>query len=213
MTRPLFAARVTALSLAAACQGTAPVEKLGSGALEPEKGPDGSIIRRFDLDGDGQPNLWRVFVTEAGDSADRPRERPVRVDLDLNFDGKVDTRRFLDAAGEIEKEEVDLDYDGKVDAVATFQAGVKMKEEVFLTHRQTADVLRLYGDGKLLEKRRDSDGNGVFDVFEYYDSGRLVRIGHDTTGDGQPDKYDERPDADQVPEEEKGETPAKDDAE
>ena len=106
--------------------------------------------------------------------------------------------------------EVDLDYDGKVDAVATYEGGRMAREDMFFTHRKDPDVIRLYGDGKLIEKRRDTDGNGTFDVFEFFDSGRIVRIGRDTNGDGQPDKYDESIDPEEVPPEERGGKPEPD---
>lgn len=182
------------LVFALGCPAPTTDRPLDAGELEPETGPDGAVIRRFDLDGDGRPNIWRVFQGET----------PVRVDLDLNGDGKPDTRRTLDAAGEVAKEEADLDFDGKIDITANFEAGRKVQESAFLSHRATPDVLRLFIDGKLAEKRRDLDGNGVFEVFEFYEGGRLVRLGRDTTGDGQPDEFDERPDNDSLPEEEKG---------
>ncbi len=182
------------LVFALGCPAPPPDRPVDAGELEPETGPDGSLIRRWDLDGDGKANIWRVFQGET----------QIRTDLDLNGDGKADTRRHLDERGEVKKEEADLDFDSKVDIVASFEGGKKVQELAFLHHRATADVVRLFVDGKLAEKRRDMDGDGVYDVFEYFDSGRLVRLGRDTTGDGQPDEFDERPEAEAVPDEEKG---------
>lgn len=180
--------------LTLACPAPPPERPRDSGELEPETGPDGAIIRRYDIDGNGKPNIWRVYQGDV----------QVRVDLDLNGDGKADTRRFLEPNGDLKKEEADLDFDGRIDIVATFEAGRKVQEAAFLQHRAVPDVLRLFVDGKIAEKRRDIDGDGIYDVFEYYEAGRLVRLGRDTTGDGQPDEFDERPDTDATPEEERG---------
>lgn len=173
------------------------VEDPPTGILEPEQAPDGTLIRRFDLDGDGKPNLWRVVVNEGG------TERTVRRDEDLNFDGRVDTRHFFGSDGVLVKEEIDLDYDTRVDAIATYEGGVKIREEHFLPNRPKPHVIRLYSNGKLIEKQRDQDGDGIYETFEYFDEGKLIRIGRDTTGDGKPDAYDERPDPSEIPPEEK----------
>lgn len=75
---------------------------------------------------------------------ERKRER--YVNEDLNHDGKVDWYRYLNAAGQLVREEIDMDGDGKFDMRMNYHAGL-------LTRRAV-----------------DLDRNGIMDQETYYDN-------------------------------------------
>lgn len=77
-------------------------------------------------------------------TVERKRER--YVNEDLNHDGKVDWYRYLNAAGQLLREEIDLDGDGK------------------------SDMRMNYNAGRLTRRAVDLDRNGIMDQETYYDS-------------------------------------------
>lgn len=76
-----------------------------------------------------------------------PIDKPVErfVNEDLNHDGKIDVRRYLNAAGHLAREEQDWDFDGKWDSRSNFE------------------------NGKLKRRTLDIDKNGVYDEETMYD--------------------------------------------
>jgi hypothetical protein len=82
------------------------------------------------------------------------------------------TRHYQD--GNVTLVEMDLGFDGKVDSWSYFQ---------MTTGEDGKPVNRL------VERRRDENGDGTVDKWEYYVKGNLSKIGTDTNGDGQPDQY------------------------
>lgn len=163
-------------------------------ALTPERGSDGTLVERLDLNGDGTPNLWRIYSVEKRDDGQPGKKVLIRKDIDMNRDGRVDVRQHIGADERIEREEMDLDYDGRVDAVVYYKDGKVMKRELDLTLDGRPDVVKIYENGELITKERDTDDNGTFDVWEYYQGGKLVRIGRDRDGDGKPEQFDDAPD-------------------
>jgi len=69
---------------------------------------------------------------------------PKKVEIDSDFDGKVDRTEVYDDAGQISRIEVDSNKDGKVNEWIT------------------------YKDGKPLQTQRDSNGDGKVDVWIEY---------------------------------------------
>lgn len=74
--------------------------------------------------------------------AERPRER--YVNEDTNHDGKIDLKRYVNAAGNIVREAVDYDGDGLWDVQSQFTAGRMTRREVDLDHNGIVDEATYY---------------------------------------------------------------------
>jgi hypothetical protein len=115
----------------------------------------------------------------------------VRVDIDLNHDGRFDVCRHFDDNGKVSKEEIDLDYDGHVDEWCTYENGVIVELDQDINNTGKPTIVRRYKDGKLAQKEVDS-GSGQTDRWEYYDGNVLDRIGIDNDHDGKVDHWIKR---------------------
>ncbi|MFT7624457.1 MAG: antitoxin component YwqK of YwqJK toxin-antitoxin module [Myxococcota bacterium] len=160
-------------------------------ALGSEKTEKGTM-EKFDLSGDGKADLWKVYETVTGSDGKTGRKL-VRKEMDLNFDGKLDIRQFLNADGAIYREEMDLDFDGHIDAVAHYEDGKLARRELDLSFDGKPDIFKYYEGGKLIRKERVTSNTGKVNVWEYYEGGRLVRVGRDKDGDGKPEVFDDAP--------------------
>ena len=189
------------LAVASACGGGGGKEvRRGAdmAVLGVEPAGPGMEIERFDLNGDGKPDVWKVYrVTEEDDSKQRVL---VRKDMDLNWDGRLDLRQHLDESGRVVKEEMDLDFDGHVDAVAYYEEGQLVRKEMDLTFDGRPDVFRYYEGGKLVRKERVVGNRGRVGIWEYYRNGHLTRVARDLDGDGKPDQFEDVPVEGKTPE-------------
>ena len=159
-----------------------------------------SAIERVDINGDRKADVFKFYRVISGEGADAKKVL-IRKEMDVNFDQKIDIVQYF--AGEMGKEvlvreEMDLDFDGRVDETRHYKDGVKHLVELDLGFDGRTDTWRYYQqtkteDGKtvvrLVEKRRDTNGDGAVDVWEYYTGGSLQKIGYDTDGDGSPDRF------------------------
>lgn len=146
----------------------------------------------YDLNGDGRPDLFRIYLLKG--PKDEPEKRTrvfARQDLDLNFDDAIDVRRTFNEEGVLVREEMDLDFDGTFDAADSYTNGVLYRRDMALNFQGKASVVKYYNNNKLVRKERDTRGDGLMDTFEYYEDGRLVRVGVDRDGDEVPDVYTE----------------------
>lgn len=151
-----------------------------------------TTIERYDLNGDGKPDLFKTYVLRG--PADQPEKRVqllARQDLDLDFNESVDVRRHFNEAGVVIREEMDLDFDGQFDAVDHFADGVLFRRDMAFNFEGKPSVVKFYNQNKLTRKERDTTGDGKLDTFEFYENGKLVRIGVDKDGDEKPDVYTE----------------------
>lgn len=148
------------------------------------------FTERYDLNGDGEPDVWKVWVLPKDA---KPNQRVARIlarkDVDLNFDGKVDLRTHFDAQGNIVKEEANLDFDGEFDATDINDGGRLVMRDMVLSADGKPRIRKHFQNGQLVRKERDEDGDGRPEVWEYYEGGVLVRVGRDTDGDGRPDQF------------------------
>ncbi|MBI5516299.1 MAG: hypothetical protein HY909_21115 [Deltaproteobacteria bacterium] len=143
----------------------------------------GGDITPMDVNNDGQADIRTVM--EGG--------RAVCRESDLNFDGRVDVVRWMDANGRTTRVEDDYDFDGRVDAVITYADGEPRTDVLDTNFDGRTDTWREYRGGRVVELRRDADGDGAVDTWERFDdTGRLTYAAMDNNHDGHPD---EEPDA------------------
>jgi hypothetical protein len=110
---------------------------------------------------------------------------------DINNDGDVDGWTYL-RNGKVEKQEIDMNFDGKIDTVYIYEGNGKVKEEILDTdYDGKMDNWRKFDDGELMIDSVDSDSDGKADLWIYVDRERIYKIERDTTGDGKPDKVAE----------------------
>jgi hypothetical protein len=170
-----------------------------SGSVQTEQ--DGtSSIERIDINGDQKADVFKFFRVLSG-TGDTAKRVLIRKEMDVNFDQKIDiVQYFAGEAGKevLVREEMDLDFDGRVDETRHYKDGHKSLVELDMGFDGRTDTWRYYQktqteDGRtvvrLVEKRRDTDGDGTVDVWEYYTAGSLQKIGYDTNGDGSPDRF------------------------
>jgi hypothetical protein len=144
--------------------------------------PDG--VEGRDINGDGKPDIFKHFK-KVGD-----QQVIVKREADLNADGTIDTVRQYNLKGQPIEEEMDLDFDGKKDVKRFFEDGKLVREEFDLDYDGKSDLSKFYEAGMLIRKEQDSKLNGKVDLWEYYDEkGKLERIGVDHDGDGEIDAW------------------------
>ncbi|QRK06108.1 hypothetical protein JQX13_39230 [Archangium violaceum] len=145
-------------------------------------------VTKKDTNADEKPDVWVYTVDEQGADG-QGRERMVRKEMDINWDGRVDITTYYDARGERERETMDLDFDGKVDSVYFYEKSINIRRERDLNGDGRPDVWAYYEKGKLARKERDSNGDGRVDYWEYWENDQVDRIGEDLDGDGNVDKW------------------------
>lgn len=163
---------------------------------EPEVGRAGEIVKKFDLNKDKRADLWRVYVRKG------PKKslNLVRVEIDLDANGKIDVRRFYKNNLKT-RVEFDLDFDGRFDVIHFFDSNQNLyKKAYFMRSRnpRRPDLLKYYevvGKKKtkkivLVRKERDDNLDGRVDYWEYWENGSLDRIGRDTDFDGSVDVWE-----------------------
>ena len=164
-----------------------------------------TAIERIDINGDKKPDVYKFYrvlgSAAAGAKTEDVKKVLIRKEMDVNFDQKIDVVQYY--AGEsgkevLVREEMDLDFDGRVDTTRHYKGGYISLVELDLGFDGRTDTWRYYQltkteDGKtvnrLVEKRRDTNGDGGVDVWEYYAGGKITKIGYDTTGDGSADRF------------------------
>ena len=113
------------------------------------------------------------------------------VTSDINRDGKPDSWTYING-GDVDRMELDINFDGKIDSVYIYDGKGKVKEEILDTNYDgRMDNWRFYKNGSLEEDEIDSDFNGTVDVWVYVNRKRIYRIEKDTTGDGKPDTIEQ----------------------
>jgi hypothetical protein len=162
--------------------------------LGTERNPNGSLVERFDLTGNGKPNLWKHYKEEPIEGEKAVRKVLVRREMDLDNDGKIDVKQFFGRNDTLTRAKFDLDYDGQFDATEYYKDGKPVKREWDRNGDGRPEIIKLYQLGKIVQKELDENNDGKVDVWEYYEEGKLVRVGRDKDGDGKPELFDDRPD-------------------
>lgn len=159
-------------------------------------------VSEYDTSGDETPDVRRVF-RRIGDG---PLMRLVLAcrEADLNGDGTKDVVRFYNEEGRPLREEMDRDFDGTIDTITVFQNGRVVRTELDENHDGRVDAKIYYDEsGATTRTERDIAGRSTAsewhpDRWEYYEDGRMVRMGTDVDGDGRVDRWDR--DAERAPE-------------
>lgn len=154
---------------------------------------DGTIQRTYDDNNDGLSEVTKFFVEEA--DPDDPTEltrRLVRMQLDVNSDGKINVLRYYNKRRKLEREELDQDLDGRIDIISFYDNGELAKKQTLQKDSDKIESTRFYAGGTLLRLERDMSGDGLVDYWEYYEQGVLDRIGRDFNADGRADSWQKR---------------------
>ena len=161
--------------------------------LSSERNPNGTLVERFDLTGNGKANLWKHYKEEPIEGETSVRKILVRREMDLDNDGKVDVKQFFGPDDTLVRAQFDLDYDGNFDATEYYKDGKPVKRQWDRNGDGRPEITKLYQLGKIVQKELDENNDGRVDVWEYYEDGKLVRVGRDKDGDGKPELFDDRP--------------------
>ena len=102
----------------------------------------GEVKKEFDTNGDGRPDLVRIYKND----------QLVRVERDRNFDGKPDLIQEYDR-GILVREIHDDDFDGKPETIKTFRAGNLAIVERDPQERGQIDIAEYYDDNGNLIRR------------------------------------------------------------
>jgi len=152
------------------------------------------VIKKFDMNRDGDPDIWKVYRRIPGGDG-KPIEVLERVELDLNFDRRIDLWRFYNERGELVREEMDLDFDGRIDVAVLYESGKIVTKEYSQGYEEQVRVWKNYENGELVRiSRITKQGSKVPDTFEMYEKGDLAAIGYDRDGDGKPDVWEKATD-------------------
>ena len=109
------------------------------------------------------------------------------IESDINKDGDVDGWSYV-REGYVERQEIDMNFDGRVDSVFIYEKNGLVKEELLDTnHDGKIDNWRMYKNGEVVEDSMDSNFDGKRDIWFYIDRGRVYKVQEDTNGDGKPD--------------------------
>ncbi|WNG36563.1 hypothetical protein F0U61_24955 [Archangium violaceum] len=162
-------------------------EQAAPESIQPPQATNEKVTKK-DTNTDQKPDVW-VYTVEEQRADGQGRDRMVRKEMDINWDGRVDITTYYDAREEREREAMDLDYDGKVDSVFFYEKNVNVRRERDLNGDGRVDSWSYYEKGKLARTERDSNGDGRVDYWEYWENDQVDRIGEDLDGDGNVDKW------------------------
>jgi len=162
----------SALLLALGAEARPPAARSGESRVE------------LDLDRDGK--AWR-FLRRGGDGA----EVLVRIERDVNGDGRVDVVEEYGADGRASRVTHDFDGDGVPDEVLHFEKG-QLVRKVHLAADGKPQSWSFHEQGGLVRRERSLGGKGKPDYWEYWVAGEIDRVGHDRNGDGKVELWESR---------------------
>jgi hypothetical protein len=105
-------------------------------------------VRTEDRDGDGRPDVWRVYDRQG---------QLVELAIDSNFDGRSDVREYY-RWGALVRRESDRKFSGRVDYIEDFDAATheRVRSVADTDDDGTADLLVLFVAGKPVFTKRVS---------------------------------------------------------
>jgi len=143
----------------------------------------GNKVSVFDANGDGKPDIRRVYDNGTGKEVCRI--------TDLNYDGKPDMFQYFDRNGQLRRREADYDGDGVVEALEYYENGKLARRELDISGQHRLDTWDFFdpASGKRTKRERDTDGDGRVDQWWAW-NGDQVTIAFDKNNDGKPDPND-----------------------
>jgi hypothetical protein len=115
-----------------------------------------------------------------------------RIEYDSNGDGKPDCFSHHDGAKTPHLIEVDEDFDGKIDRWEDYDPAGKLVKVGVSRRGHGPDLWSLPGPGDTTARKEyDEDGDGKIDRAEILDAGRIARVEIDTSRDGRMDRWQE----------------------
>ena len=117
--------------------------------------------------------------------------KPSYAEADTDTDGRVDMWVWFEGGKEISEVAYDRDSDGRADEWERYEKARLVERRRDTNGDASPDQWSLYGEeGELVETSRDTDGDGLVDTWSMNDAnGRLRRAMYDTNGDGQVDRW------------------------
>ena len=151
------------------------------------------IVRAYDGNLDDKYDVIR-YLDEVPDPEDPSLTiRKLRkMELDVNYDGRIDVIRTYDEAGKLRTEESDLNLDGTPDIISHYDRGALAKKEILEPGTRRVLATRFYAAGNVLRVEKDTNADTKIDYWEYYEQGVLDRIGRDFNGDERADSWQKR---------------------
>ena len=143
------------------------------------------LEQALDLNRDGKEDVWRYFKEVDGERIIQRKE------FDLNFDSKVDFKRFYSSKGLLIREEMDPLFTGQFSLKIYYENQKLVRKERSIMGDERPEVFKYYKQGVMYYLEHDRNGDGVLDGWEYYREGQLVRLGFDQNQDGEPDFWKE----------------------
>lgn len=151
------------------------------------------IGSQFDLNNDGDPDVWRIM----GKKDDQTEYVACKlVDLDHDKKHTVDYLVMYGESATVLVEQFDLDFDRVMDVQYRYD---EVKKKRYLAERDFNsdskwDVCEEFDDaGELVKIQRDRNYDGKPDQWELYRDGDVEAILYDNDGDEKVDERDEAP--------------------
>ena len=113
----------------------------------------------------------------------------IRLDYDVNSDGRVDVRTFM-ASGRPVRLEGDQDGDGRLDRWEYYDQNERLIKLGTSTERDGIEDTWLYQSGDTRRIDTSTARDGVVDRWEFYQASRLTRVEMDTNRDGRVDYWE-----------------------
>jgi hypothetical protein len=149
----------------------------------------GNRVDALDTNGDGKPDIKRVFDKGTGQELCRI--------VDLSRDGKADLYEYFETGGTVRRREYCYDDTGVINAVEYYEKGRLVRREYDAAGRHKIDTWDTFDPTAAVDPRtgrpahpthreRDTSGDGKVDQWWTW-NGDKVTITADLTGDGKPD--------------------------
>ncbi len=122
---------------------------------------DRKFMYTTDSNDDGKPDQW--YNMQDG--------KITYIEMDRNYDGKVDYKAEYNKDGKMETEEMDYNYDGKMDDFYYYDDdGILAREEIDSNFDGKIDIwIYLYKGIYIKKYEKDTNFDGKIDVVKDYD--------------------------------------------
>lgn len=186
--RPIVATAVVCLALAACStrnaenaapvvspiynQSTGKLEQLvsdrdGDGRAETRAFMDGAVLRRIEIDrnGDGTADRWEFYLASQGAPGGAVESPVIEKAEEANGPDSRVTRREFYASGAVARVEDDTNHDGRVDKWEAYEKGSLARVDLDLVGHGKPSQRLFYGAGGAVTRvETDPEGDGTFVV-------------------------------------------------